>query len=297
MKEGNNHPAAQAAWEEYGFKRFFCALLVVLSLAAGSKSDAQSCAWNTMFHHGEHITYDLYFKWGILMPKAGQAHFTVKDTEYDNRKAWEYQLMFHTTGMIDKVFKMGDTLTTWFTPECQIIFSDKRTEEGGYYLLDQMAFTPAPDNQTSVHSFRAARSGTKIDTTLIVEGCVYDMMAVMMYLRSIAWDKLKIKDEFPFRVVVGRDVVNGRFRYTGQSVVVPPEEESVKYRTHHFFIDIYDAAFEQSREAAEVWVGDDANRIPIRVRAKLKIGAAEVHFKSSSNLRHPLSSRIVISSR
>lgn len=46
----------------------------------------------------------------------------------------------------------------------------------------------------------------------------------------------------------------------------------MKYRTRHFYIDIYDDAFTQSKEAAEIWIGDDENHIPIKIRAKLKIG-------------------------
>jgi hypothetical protein len=291
MKEEGNHPEVLRGG--YGSKLRFCLLIVVLALPAG-KLNAQSCLWNNMFYHGERITYDLYFKWGILMPRAGSAHFTVKNTPYKGRQAWEYKMMFNTAGMFDKIFKMRDTLTTWYTPERRLLFSDKHTDEGGYYLVDEITFTPS-GNKTAVHSRRYTRTQTKIDTTLVLEGCIYDMMATTMYLRSINWGNLKINDEFPFQVVVGRDAIHVRFRYTGQSVVAP--DETAKYRTRHFYIDVYDPAFEQSKEAAEVWVGDDDNHIPIRVRAKLKIGAAEVYFKEEKNLQYPLSCRIVVSKK
>ena len=51
-------------------------------------------------------------------------------------------------------------------------------------------------------------------------------------------------------------------------------------------------AFTQSKAAGEIWVGDDDNRIPIKIRAKLKIGAAEVYFKSAKGLRYPLSCEV-----
>ena len=60
----------------------------------------------------------------------------------------------------------------------------------------------------------------------------------------------------------------------------------------YFYIDIYDEAFTQAKEAAEVWVGDDENRIPVRVRAKLKIGAAEVYLRDATNTRYPLRCKI-----
>ena len=79
--------------------------------------------------------------------------------------------------------------------------------------------------------------------------------------------------------------MNARFRYTGQQIV---EHKEAKFRTRHFYIDIYDEAFTQAKEAAEVWIGDDENHIPVKIRAKLKIGAAEVYYKDSYNLRAPL---------
>lgn len=272
------------------FKRSLFLLMLLLIMPAG-RPQAQSCPWNSVFHHGESITYELYFKWGIFTPRAGLAHFTVRDATYNNTQAWEYKLQFHTSGMFEKIFRMRDTLTTYFDHDNRLVFSDKRTDEGGFYLVDRIAFAQ-DGGMNSVHSLRYSRSGVRIDTTLIVDGCAYDMMAAAMYLRSIDWANLRIGSEYPFRVVIGRDVVNVSFRYTGQAIVAP--DDQTKYRTHHFYIDVFDPAFEQSKEAAEVWVGDDANHIPVRVRAKLKIGAAEVYLKNAGNLKHTFSSRVVI---
>jgi hypothetical protein len=289
--DGNHHPAVRAPWAVYASKAY--GLLLIISLAAlpAGRLKGQVCTWNPVLYHGEQTTYELYFKWGILMPKAGLAQFTVKEASYNSRPAWEYRLRFNTAGMFNTIFKMRDTLTTYFSPENRLLFSDKRTDEGGYYLADKMWFSPA-SGKTSVHTQRYGRTEIKMDTTLVVEGCVLDMMAATLYLRAIEWEKLKLKDELPFRVVVGRDIVNAAFRYTGQAVVKLGEQ--VQYHTHHFYIDVYDPAFEQSKEAAEVWVSNDDNHLPVRVRAKLKIGAAEVYLKEATNLKHPFSGRIAI---
>lgn len=74
-------------------------------------------------------------------------------------------------------------------------------------------------------------------------------------------------------MAIGRERINISFRYTGQQIV--ERSETLKYRTRHFYIDIYDDAFTQSKEAAEIWIGDDENHIPIKIRAKLKIGAVK----------------------
>ena len=111
----------------------------------------------------------------------------------------------------------------------------------------------------------------------MAKGRVFDMLGATMYLRSLDWRTMSYGAEFPFMIAIGRELVNARFRYT-----------------RHFYIDIYDEAFSQAKEAAEVWIGDDENHIPVKIRAKLKIGAAEVYYKDSYNLRAPLTCRIVV---
>jgi hypothetical protein len=117
------------------------------------------------------------------------------------------------------------------------------------------------------------------------------MLGGTFFLRTLNRNNLKAGDNFPFTVAVGRDLVQAGYRYHNQTVV---ERDNAKYRTQYFFIDIYDDAFSQGKAAAELWVGDDANHIPIRVRTKLKIGYAEVHYKSSNNLKWPLDCRVEV---
>ncbi|MCC8153764.1 MAG: DUF3108 domain-containing protein [Tannerellaceae bacterium] len=244
-----------------------------------------------LFHHGEEVNYDIYFKWGLLMPKAGHGTFRMKNTQFESQKAWNYSLVFRTNGFAERVYKMRDTLECYFSPDLNLLYSSKRTNEKNYYLVENINFT-YQGNNVRTHTHRYNLETTRIDTTIVTPGCVLDMIGATMYLRSIDWSNLKNGDEFPFKVAIGKDIVNIGFRYSGQQIV--ERNETLKYRTRHFFVDIFDDAFEVSKAAAEVWIGDDENHIPVKVRAKLKIGAAEVYYHSSRNLQYPFTSRVEI---
>lgn len=254
-------------------------------------SQAQCIPPNTVFKHGERVDYDLYFKWGILMPKAGLATLSVKEHTYEGQPGWHYQLLFRTSGMMEKVYKMRDTMDCYFSDRSLLLFSSKRANEGDYYSIDDLTFEYRHP-LVSARSLRYTPEKTKIDTTLTAEGCMFDMLGATMYLRSLDWKKMSYGDEFPFHIAIGRDVVKVSYRYTGQQIV---ERGDTKFRTRHFYIDIVDEAFTQTRAAAEVWIGDDENHLPIKIRAKLKIGAAEVYYKSGYNLQYPLACRVVVS--
>lgn len=292
MKEDNRPQITQGViWA----CRFRVGLFILILCLAGVVRGvaAQNTPMSALFNAGERVDYDLYFKWGILMPKAGLATLSVKEARYEGVPSWHYQLLFRTSGMMEKVFRMRDTIDCHFSPKGKLLFSSKRTDEGDYYLVDNLKFSYRGEKVSS-HSHRFTPEVTKIDTVLTTEGYMFDMLGATMYLRAINWNVLKEGDEFPFRIAIGRDLVNVSYRYAGQQIV---ERGDIKYRTRHFYIDIHDKAFTQSKAAAEVWLGDDENHLPVKIRAKLKIGAAEIYLNSSYNLRYPLASRIVVGRR
>ena len=254
-------------------------------------AQAQYRPQNMTLNQGEEVSYDIYFKWGILTPRAGEARITYNNSSLNGQPASLYSLLFNTVGVFESVFKMRDTLDCYYSKDNVLLYSPKHTNEGSYYLIDELTFSYTGE-RTSVHSYRYTPTATRIDTNLIVtSGYVFDMLGATFFLRTLDWKNLKTGDSFPFTVAIGRDLIQASFRYQNQAIV---ERDKVKYRTHYFIIDIYDDAFTQSKAAAELWVGDDENQIPIKVRTKLKIGYAEVHYKSSSNLKAPLNCRVEI---
>ena len=263
---------------------------IVLLLCLVGTVQAQKIAVRDRFSPGDEVEYELYFKWGLLMPRAGVASLSIQETEFEKQPAFHYRLLFRTTGVIEKVYSMRDTIDCHFSPEMLLLQSEKRVNDDDYYLVDRLRFS-YQEEKVQAHSLRYTRTRTKIDTLLVSEApYMFDMLGAALYLRSLDWEKMESGDQFPFQVAIGRDVVNISFRYTGQKIV--EREDYLKYRTRHFYIDIYDEAFTQSKAAAEIWVGDDENHIPIKIRAKLKIGAAEVYYKNSQGLRYPFTSRV-----
>lgn len=255
---------------------------------------AQTIPVKERFSSGEEVQYELFFKWGLLMPRAGHASLSIHDATYEHKPAYHYRLLFYTSGLFEKVYKMRDTIDCYFTPNMLLLRSEKRVNENDYYLVDDIRFS-YDNKKIFAYSHRYTPSRTKIDTTLISTGqYMFDMLGATMYLRSLDWTNMKSGDEFPFQIAIGRDVINISYRYTGQQIV---ERGDAKYSTRHFYIDIFDEAFTQSKAAAEIWVGDDKNHIPVKIRAKLKIGAAEVYYKDSRGLRYPMTSRVVMPKR
>ena len=220
------------------------------------------------------------------MPQAGVAKLSF-DTSGGGMS--HYRLRFATTRFFDAIYSMRDTLTCYYAPDFSLRFAVKRADEGGYFLTDELTFF-YPEQGATIRSHRYTPTQTKIDTTLVSSSAVvFDMLGFIFYLRTLDWNKFGIGDCAISNVAIGRDLVKVVCRYHGRAVV---EREHYQYRTHRFVIEVYDEAFEQSKSATEVWVGDDDNHLPIKIRSKLKIGAVEIYYKSAVNLKAPLTCRI-----
>jgi len=240
--------------------------------------------------HGETTTYDLYYKWGVIMSRAGEATFTYNADHSIAGAASCYHMLFKSTKFYDNFFKMRDTLSTYYNKDNDLIYSAKNSDEGNYYTIDLMTFTKG-EHKTSIHTVRYTPSRKKIDTILTTTNDVADLLGAVYYLRGINRSTLKKGDVFPLIVAIGKDLVKIQYIYQNQAVI---ERNNMKFNTLYFKIDIFDEAFESSKTSAEVWVGDDDNFIPVKVRSKLKIGYVEVYYKSSTALAHPLTCGITI---
>jgi hypothetical protein len=296
MKEDNRPQEAQG--KIYRVCRAACGSKIVLfsllTWLAGfvvpvMSVKAQCLQTDKVFSGGEKVNYDVYFKWGLLMPKAGLATMTVEETVYRNTPAWHLMVLINTSGMVNKVFSIKDTIQNYMTREdLRLLYSGKRTNEGGYYEMDDLTYS-YKENKTYIHAVRKNRHRVKADTVLTGGECVMDLLASFMYARSFNWDDLNTGVSRFLEVGMGKSLIKVSYRYEGQRIV---EKDHVKFRTRLFVIDIHDDAFTESKGAMEIWIGDDENHIPVKMRAKLKIGAMEAYYQSSNSLRYPLTCRI-----
>ena len=244
------------------------------------------------FHSGEELAFDIHYKYGLVMLKAGTAKFKVVNSSYNNNTSYKSTLDFKTTSFFDKIFKMRDTLSSYITEDLVPLYHIRSIHEGSYSFREQLFFNSFSQNYTEVNIKRESRDISKFDTIFTANSKAYDILNLILILCSIDYSQLEFSQSKKFLTFVGRDKINVTARYEGQSIV--EKSETLKYRTHKIALDFTDTAFNESKNAIEIWLSADNNRIPIKIRAKLRIGAAEVNLVSWKNLKYPLSSEVKI---
>ena len=243
------------------------------------------------FQAKEELKFDIHYKYGLVMLKAGAANFNIMESSYNNINSYHTILDFKTTSFFDKIYKMRDTLSSHITENLHPLYHTRVINEGGYHFREELFFNNFSKEYSEVRVKRESKQILKFDTILTSHNFGYDILSIIQYIRSFDYSQMKSPVE-NISTFFGRENVKITIRCEGQSIV--EKSETLKYKTYKIALDFTDKVFNESKSAIEIWMSDDENRVPIKIRAKLRIGMAEVYLVSWKNLKYPLSSEVRI---
>jgi hypothetical protein len=244
------------------------------------------------FKEGEILKYNIHFKWGLVMMKAGTANYFIQGSSYENNSTYKTTLDFKTSSFFDGIFKIRDTLFSQINTDLEPLYHIRKINEGKTHFWEEVFVMAHGANYTKARVRKQNMETVKFDTTLVSDNAGYDMLSLFVFARTLDYPKLTENQTFRISSFVGPEKVNITVYFKGQAVL--EKNEFVKYKTYRLAIDIGDTAFNESKNAMEIWVSDDKNHIPLKLKAKLRIGAAEADLVSCQNLKYPFTSEIKI---
>jgi hypothetical protein len=97
--------------------------------------------------------------------------------------------------------------------------------------------------------------------------------------------KVKLGDEFEITTFVDGEVYPLRIKYVGKETI---KLRKGKYRCMKFVPVIQKGRIWKSEDDLQVWITDDANKIPILVKSELLVGSIKMQVVDYANLRNPI---------
>jgi hypothetical protein len=248
------------------------------------------------FQNGEELNYDIHYKYGLVMLKAGTGNYRINTTDYNEAVAYKSSLYFRTTSFFDKIYKIRDTLNSYSSaPDLVPLFHNRSVNEGNTHFKEELIIKKYTSDYSEVSIKRKSNNEIRFDTTFIVDNLGIDILNIFLFVRAQDYSKIKTGDSFSFSTFVGKRKNNIIIRYAGQTVL--ERGRNKKYKALKLNIDIAAGIFDAYKNSMEVWISDDENKIPIKMKAKLKIGAAEADLSSYKNLKKPFAAEIQIPRR
>jgi hypothetical protein len=170
---------------------------------------------------------------------------------------------------------VNDTYESYFTKDkVKPIFHKRRVDEDGYLIRRDKYF----DYEKNIVTVDDLQNNSKKSFPI---NNVQDMVSAIYYLRNLDLKNIKPGSEatlnlfldgetFPFKLkFIKKDVIRTKFGKVKTWKVQPMVQKGRVF---------------ESQESLSIWVTDDENKIPIRIKASLAVGSIKADLNAYSGL-------------
>ncbi|TRW22597.1 DUF3108 domain-containing protein [Flavobacterium zepuense] len=227
------------------------------------------------FKVGETLKFRIHY--GVV--NAGNATLEVKEATRDNKKVFHVVGNGVTTGMTKFFFKVNDVYETYFDKNTGKPYQYVRKIDEGGYTKNQEGFFNQANNTVLVKDYKH-----KSQKTISVTENVQDIMSTFYYLRNHpSVDKLKVGEAITVDMFFDEEVTKFKLKFIGR------EDIKTKFGTVSTMIFrpyVQAGRVFKEEESLTVWISDDANKIPLRIKASLAVGSLKADLEGYSGLAH-----------
>ncbi len=235
---------------------------------------------NSSFQAGESITFKVYYTLAGVYVAAGEVKFGVELERLMNKPVYHITGDGKTFNFYDNFFKVRDKYETYIdTATLQPLKFIRNVYEGGYKKYENITFN------------QSANTAVTNEGVFQVPNCVQDVLSSIYYARNIDFSKYKPGDKIPFSMFLDNEVYEMYIRYVGKENI---KTKYGKFRAIKFKPLLIKGTIFEGGEKMNVWISDDANRIPVRIESPISVGNIKVDMMGYHNLKYPLSSLISV---
>ncbi len=254
-------------------KLLFLFLVISISISHSTWAKKNINVDKQAYKSGEKLKYTL--KYGFI--KGGYISLTVKDTVWNGNKTHELELAAKTSGVVDILFKVRDRYVSYLNPLTdQPLKSVRDIREGGYTYYNEVLYNYNSLQQDSI-TIQSKKSGA-----VKVPSNIQDIVSAFYFARRYKFNEslepgeiieltTYFSDEiFPLKIkYIGTETIKTNFGRTECYVFHPVTETGRMFKTDNDMT---------------IWITRDKNRIPIKLKANLKVGAFTCELESYDGL-------------
>jgi len=228
------------------------------------------------FQDGEWLKFRVYY--GIF--NASYATLEVKDANLNNKDVFHVIGRGKSTGLLDLFFKVDDNYETYIDKNSSLPYRFiRKIDEGGHTKDLQIDFN---QELNMAYVFDRKHNENKTFTT---QENVHDMLSSFYYIRnSLNDNKLVAGQEFNMNMFFDDENHNFKLKFLGREVL---NTKFGKIATLKFRPYVMAGRVFKEEEALTLWITDDKNKMPIKIKAELTVGSLNADLEEFKGLKHP----------
>ncbi len=251
-------------------------VLIILILTSFSFDIQKEDAFGT----GEYFKFRIHY--GIV--NAGYATLEIKDATVNNKKVHHAVGKGYTTGMSKFFFKVEDLYESYFDKETGSPYRYVRKIDEGGYTKNQEGFFNQSENRVLVKDYKR-----KTEKTIITVDNVQDIISSFYYLRNHPnIDKLKPGEAITIDMFFDEEITKFKLKYIGR------QDITTKFGTVSTLVFkplVQTGRVFKEQESVTLWITNDDNKIPIRIKADLAVGSLKADLDEYKGLKNPFKAK------
>ncbi|PIF31788.1 uncharacterized protein DUF3108 [Flavobacterium sp. 9] len=247
-------------------------ILIILILTTLSFDTYKEDAFGT----GEYFKFRIHY--GII--NAGYATLEIKDATINNKKVHHAVGKGYTTGMSKLFFKVEDLYESYFDKENGAPYRYVRKIDEGGYTKNQEGFFNQAENRVLVKDYKR-----NTEKTIVITDNVQDIVSSFYYLRNHPnIDKLKSGEAITIDMFFDDEITKFKLKYVGR------QDITTKFGTVSTMVFkplVQTGRVFKEKESLTLWITDDDNKVPIRIKADLAVGSLKADLDEYKGLKNP----------
>jgi hypothetical protein len=232
---------------------------------------------SSSFQAGEWLRFKLSYSGWV---KAGNATLEVSESTHKNKPVYKVIGKGWTTGAIKWFFKVEDHYESHFDKVTGQPYKFIRNIDEGGYTKNRIIDFDYTQNKALINDLK---ENTKL--TVDIEPNIQDLVSAYYYLRdhydtntvqkgSIVELNIFFDSEiFAFKLkYLGRETINTNFG----------KVKCIKFRPYVMAGRVF-----KEEESLTLWVTADKNKVPMRIKADLRVGSLRADLEAQKGLKHP----------
>ena len=254
---------------KYVMKKFILFLLLILTVSFDSPQE-------DAYDVGEWFKFRIHY--GFV--NAGYATLEVKDAVVNNKKTFHVIGKGYTTGMSRFFFKVDDLYESYIDKESGNPLQYVRKINEGGYIKSQEGFFNQSANTVLVKDYK-----NRNEKTFVTPKNTQDILSAFYYLRNYPnIDKINPGESIVINMFIDDETTKFKLKFAGR------EDITTKFGVVSSMIFkpmVQSGRVFKEQESLTVWISDDDNRLPIRIKADLAVGSIKADLDAFKGLNNP----------
>ncbi len=227
----------------------------------------------TIFKDKEFLKYEMSYGWIT----GGVASLTLEKTTLNGKKVFHVKAVGRTVGIAHTIFHVEDIYESYFDPvTCKPYKSRMSLKENKYRNYNVVWYNHAAK---TLYSKKSGNHKIKVDN-------IFDIVSSFYRLRQRV-TKLYKGQEITIHTYFHDEPWDLVVKYKGIEVI---KTKFGKLKCMKFNPVVEEGTF-ASKDALDIWISADKNRIPVRVKMKLFVGSFSTDLVEYKNIVYPLGSQ------